>query len=284
MMENNEYINLSRDGISAVRLDIPEIITQDAQQELPIDFLIRTSNDIRLLQGILSLKYGKNMILYRGHESKEYELKSTIMRLFKDSKNLPIHIVTEVEKQALDTFKRTIFKNEWNKYKPAKTAPDLYVMSIGRHLGLPCRLIDVTASLETAIWFAVMNPTYYDKDGELVAIICDKTVITETHGSPFQVKDIVYAHEPFQCDDLNDLPLGEQRRLMQYGGFLFVDNESLLNEQSIIDEHAIILRYTIPWNYKLSLAQSLYKDVYSGIAYQNEIEKIKRVISDRFNL
>jgi hypothetical protein len=97
------------------------------------------------------------------------------------------------------------------------------------------------------------------------------------------VKNIGYAQEPFVSDNLNDLPSGELRRYIQHGRFLFVDNESLLDEQNVIEEHATVLHYTIPWNYKLSLAQSLYKDVYSGIVYQAEIDKINREISGQLN-
>ena len=58
-------------------------------------------------------------------------------------------------------------------------------MSIGRHLGLPCRLIDVTASLETAIWFAVMNPKFYNMDGEIKLIVLDNDKVASTSQSPF---------------------------------------------------------------------------------------------------
>jgi hypothetical protein len=282
-MEDNEDIILSRDRISADQLYIPETITQDAKLELPKDFLIRTPSNIRQLEEFIAHNYRNSIIFYRGHESKEYELKSTIMRLVKDGKNLPVQEVVEAERQALSTFKQTIFKSEWEKHKPSNTDLDLFMMSIGRHLGLSCRLIDVTASLRIAVWFAVMSPTHYDKDGELLVIICDKDKISKTYDSPFLVKNIVYAQEPFVSDNLNDLPSGELRRYIQHGRFLFVDNESLLDEQNVIEEHATVLHYTIPWNYKLSLAQSLYKDVYSGIVYQAEIDKINREISGQLN-
>ena len=149
-------------------------------------------------------------------------------------------------------------------------------MSIGRHLGLPCRLIDVTASLETAIWFAVMNPKFYNVDGEVVLIVLDKNDVFDTNQSPLSTTKLSYAHEPFMADSLNELPLGEQRRFIQYGHFIWVDDSSLLNEEHVISDYAFhIERFTIPWQAKLGLAIELYRDVYSGCAYQSDIAKIK---------
>lgn len=77
-------------------------------------------------------------------------------------------------------------------------------------------------------------------------------------------------------DSLNELPLGEQRRFVQYGHFMWVDDSSLLNEEHIISDHVFHMdRFTIPWQAKLSLAVELYRDVYSGCAYQSDIARIK---------
>lgn len=155
----------------------------------------------------------------------------------------------------------------------------LFEMSIGRHLGLPCRLIDTTLSLETAIWFAVMNPRFYNIDGEVVLIVLDKNKISDTNQSPFKTTRLSYANEPFVADVLDDLPLGEQRRLVQDGRFIWVDDNSLLNEEQVISNSTFhIEHFTIPWQSKLPLAIELFKDVYSGCAYQSDIAKIKRNI------
>ena len=152
-------------------------------------------------------------------------------------------------------------------------------MSIGRHLGLPCSLIDVTASLETAIWFVVMNPQFYSVDGEVVLIVLDKNDISDTNQSPFNAAKLSYAHEPFMADSLNELPLGEQRRFVQCGHFIWVDNNSILNEEQVISNSAFLVEhFTIPWYAKLTLAIDLFRDVYSGCAYQSSIANIKRCI------
>lgn len=176
-------------------------------------------------------------------------------------------------------FLHEVFKKEWLRNKICNSDETLFAMSIGRHLGLPCRLIDVTASLETAIWFAVMNPKFYNVDGEVVLIVLDKNDVSSTNRSPFNASKVSYAHEPFMADYLNELPLGEQRKFVQSGHFMWVDNCSLLNEEQVISDHVFhIDRFTIPWQAKQSLAAELYRDVYRGCAYQSDIASIKRRI------
>lgn len=259
-------------------IDIPK--PQKAITSLPNGFQIRTVSDIRTLQEIVALNYSKGIKLYRGHESKDYKIESTIVRLLRQkNKNCSVQEVCDAEMKVYNSFCYDVFKEEWLNNKLGKSDENLFKMSIGRHLGLPCRLIDVTASLETAVWFAVMNPKYYNVDGEIVLIVLNKDDVIGTSQSPFCATKVSYAHEPFKADSLNDLPLGEQRRFIQNGHFIWVDDNSLLNEQqAIIDSVFHVSRFTIPWQAKLPLAIELYRDVYSGCAYQSDIARIKRCI------
>lgn len=261
-----------------IGIDTPK--PQRAITSLPEGFQIRTMSDIRTLQEVAALNFTKGLRLYRGHESRDYIIESTISRLIKQkNKNCSVHDVLDSEKNGFNLFCRTIFKDEWLNNKLAKSNDDLYKMSIGRHLGLPCRLIDVTASLEVAIWFAVMNPQFYNVDGEVVLIVLDKNDVAGTNSSPFSTAKLSYAHEPFVADSLDDLPLGEQRRFIQHGHFIWVDDNSLLNEQQVIANSAFHTeRFTIPWHAKLPLAIELYRDVYSGCAYQSDISRIKSAL------
>jgi hypothetical protein len=121
-----------------------------------------------------------------------------------------------------------------------------------------------------------MNPQFYNVDGEVVLIVLDKKDVSDTNQSPFNATNFSHAHEPFKADSLNELPLGEQRRFIQYGHFIWVDDNSLLKEEQVISESVFhINRFIIPWQAKLSLAVELYRDVYSGCAYQSDIAKIK---------
>lgn len=261
-------------------LDIDTPCSQKAITSLPDNFQIRTKSDIKMLQEYVAFNYTKGISLYRGHESRDYKIESTIVRHVKGTKKeCSIEDILEAEKKGYKMFCSDVFKAEWLHNKSNKSDYTLFAMSIGRHLGLPCRLIDVTASLETAIWFAVMNPKFYNEDGEVVLIVLDKNNVSDTNQSPFNATKLSYVHEPFMPDSLNELPLGEQRRFVQCGHFIWVDNNSILNEEQVISNSAFhVEHFTIPWYAKLTLAIDLFRDVYSGCAYQSSIANIKRCI------
>lgn len=261
-------------------LDIDTPTPQMAITSLPDNFQIRTMSDIKTLKEFVALNYTKGIRLYRGHESHNYKIESTIVRHIKGKKKeCSAEDILEAEKKGYNLFCRDVFKAEWLHNKSNKSDETLFAMSIGRHLGLPCRLIDVTASLETAIWFAVMNPHFYNVDGEVILIVLDKNDVSGTNQSPFNTTTLSYAHEPFMADSLNELPLGEQRRFVQCGHFIWVDNDSLLNEEQVISNSAFhIERFTIPWYAKFPLAVELFRDVYSACAHQSEIANIKQQI------
>lgn len=261
-------------------LDIDTLMPQKAITSLPDDFRIRTMSDIRTLEEFVALNYTKAIRLYRGHESCDYKIESTIVRHVK-GKNVDCTIqdVLNAETKEFNFFCHDVFKEKWMRNKSDKSDDTLFKMSIGRHLGLPCRLIDVTASLETAIWFAVMNPKFYNTDGEIILIVLDKNNVASTSQSPFYTTKMSYAHEPFVADSLNELPLGEQRRFIQNGHFIWVNDNSLLNEEQVISDIAFrIHHFIIPWQAKLPLATELYRDLYSGCAYESDIANIKRSI------
>lgn len=253
-------------------LDAPK--SQEAITSSPNQ--IKTMSDIKTLMEYVAHNYAKGINLYRGHESSEYKIESTIVRHVKrNKKECSIHDILDAEKKGFNLFCDNVFKKEWLRNKLGKCNEALFMMSIGRHLGLPCRLIDVTASLETAVWFSVMNPQYYNVDGEVILIVLDKDDVAETNFSSINPPKLSYAHEPFVADLLTDLPLGEQRRFVQHGHFIWVDDNSLLNEEMAISDYAFhIEKFTIPRQAKHHLAAELFKDVYSGRAYQADIDKI----------
>lgn len=277
---NNKDLLIEPHPLEGIVLDIDTSCSQKAMTSLPDNFQIRTKSDIKMLQEYVAFNYTKGVSLYRGHESRDYKIESTIVRHVKGTKKeCSIEDILEAEKKGYKMFCSDVFKAEWLHNKSNKSDYTLFAMSIGRHLGLPCRLIDVTASLETAIWFAVMNPQFYNEDGEVVLIVLDKNDVLGTNQSPFKVTKLSYAHEPFIADSLNELPLGEQRRFVQFGHFIWVDNDSLLNEEQVISNSAFhVGRFTIPWHAKLPLVIELFKDAYSGFSHQSAIANIKRHI------
>ena len=273
---NDKDLLIEPHPLEGTVLDIDTPSSQMAIMSLPNN-QIRTMSDIETLKKYVAFKYTKGIRLYRGHESNSYKIESTIVRHVKGkNKDCSVQDVREAELKGYNLFCSDVFKEEWLHKKSNKSNDTLFAMSIGRHLGLPCRLIDVTASLETAIWFAVMNPHFYNVDGEIILIVLDKDDILDTNQSPFKATKLSYAHEPFMTDSLDELPLGEQRRFVQNGHFIWVNDKSLLNEEQAISDYAYHIEcFTIPRKAKLGLAIELYRDVYSGCAYQSDIAKIK---------
>lgn len=279
MEENVKVLFNEQYPVEGMEIDCNISKPQKAITSLPKDFKIKAMSDIRTLQEYVAINYSNRISLYRGHESQNYKLESTIVRLLKNNKKCCVQDVIDAEEKGFKMFCLDVFKEKWLCNKLKNSDETLFKMSIGRHLGLPCRLIDVTASLETAVWFAVMNPKFYNVDGEIVFLVVNKDNIEETSASPFSTNKVSYAQEPFMADSLNDIPLGEQRRYIQCGHFIWVDNNSLLNEQQSISDSAIhITHFTIPREAKIPLATELYRDVYSGCAYQSDIAKIKNCI------
>lgn len=192
-------------SLEGMVLDIDTPKPQKAITSLHDDFRIRTMSDIRTLEVFVALNYTKGISLYRGHESHDYKIESTIVRYAKEKKtDCTILDILDAEKKSYNLFCHDIFKEEWLRNKLKKSDETLFKMSIGRHLGLPCRLIDVTASLETAIWFAVMNPKFYNMDGEIILIVLDSDKVASTSQSPFYSIKMSYAHEPFMTNSLNE--------------------------------------------------------------------------------
>lgn len=261
-------------------VDVPQL--QEAQITLSDGFLIDSMSAVKKLKEFVALNYTNHLNLYRGHESTDYKIESTIARLLKQNNNCSPQDVVKAEQKEYKKFCNEDFKEDWLKYKLSSLDEDMFKMSIGRHLGLPCRLIDVTISLETAIWFAVMNSTYYNQDGEIVLVVLNKDEFVHESQSPFNATKVSYAHEPFGAmDSLDELPLGEQRRFIQHGHFIWVDNNSLLKEQQVIEESALAVRhFIIPKHAKPSLAADLYQDVFSGCAYRSNMVRIKKCIAE----
>ena len=267
---NDKDLFIEPHPLEGTVLDIDTPCSQKAIRSLSDKFQIRTKSDIKMLQEDVAFNYTKGISLYRGHESRDYKIESTIVRHVKGKKKeCSVEDILEAEKNEYNLFRRDVFKTEWLHNKPQKTDEKLFAMSIGRHLGLPCRLIDVTASLETAIWFAVMNPKFHNVDGETILIVLDKKDVSETNQSTFNATKLSYAHEPFMADHLVDLPLGEQRRFVQNGHFIWVDNNSLLNEEQVIKDSVVLVRhFTISWRAKNTLAKELRRDVYKGFIHR----------------
>ncbi len=288
MYKNNTDLNIENlfaksNNLEAIELDIDVPQAQEVKITSVDGFQIDTMSAIQEFRSRIVFNYIGNLILFRGHESKDYKIESTIVRLSKQDNGCSPQDIVNAESKGYKMFCHEVFNDDWLRYKLNSIDEDMFRLSIGRHLGLPCRLIDVTAKLDTAIWFAVKNPEFYNQDGEIILIVLNRDEFSDKSRSPFNVTKMSYSHEIFGAvDSLHDLPLGEQRRFIQNGQFIWVDNNSLLNEQQIIEDSAIAVKhFTIPRDAKKSLANELKRDVFKDSAnhpHESDMERIKKYI------
>ena len=286
-IDDSELFNVQNtvdNSVVGIDVNVPEI--QLANTAWPKDSQITSLSDIKSLEECIAFRFTNGIRLFRGHESKKYNLESTIVRLAKsEMPNYSVQDLLEVELKGYEFFCKNVFREKWLNYKANKTDETLFKMSIGRHLGLPCRLIDVTASLEIAIWFAVNNSKYYNEDGEVILLVLDKNNIDVNEISPFDSNKDSYSHELFGAtDSLCDLPLGERRRFRQNGHFIWTADNSLLNEQQAIETiSSHIVRFTIPAHAKQSLAIELQRDVFIDNTYKSAIEEVTNFMKAEFH-
>ena len=269
------FIDSSETDNATLDIDYSEV--QDAITELPVDFKITTVQDIRILEEYLASKYRKFTFLYRGHESDTYKLESTLVRATKRA-NENYKMICDKEIVACESFNKLVYNESWSKCMLENSNEELFKLSIARHLGMFCRLIDFSASLAVSVLFAVSDPRHYDEQEELIVLVFDKNKFINPTSTSF-TEDVYYYHDSFLCDSFDELPLGEYRRLRQSGHFICVGNEYLLSEEETIKNNAInMMRIPIPSYAKVSLAQCLWRNVYGEYSFQSKIDEINNQI------
>lgn len=219
---------------------------------MKLNMLIDSYNDAKEIRDSLaSYQLHGWHFLYRGHASMGFELVSTIGR------KKPINCdLQESEKLCFGSFKALIksSKQKWLQYKLNSYNEDMFYMSIGRHIGLDCRLLDWTASLETALFFCASDKQYIDDTGCLFVLITKDINVSNASKNPFEIKDFSIIKEDYLIPDnsgFENFPLGMMRRLRQNGFFTI----SRINEKEVpLDElvrgETQILRFAITPNAK----------------------------------
>lgn len=75
-----------------------------------------------MLQEYVAFNYTKGISLYRGHESRDYKIESTIVRYVKEKKtDCTIQDILDAEKKGFNLFCRDVFKEEWLRNKLKKS-------------------------------------------------------------------------------------------------------------------------------------------------------------------
>ena len=241
-------------------------------------------DSLALRSELSSLQMKGYHLLYRGHASNSFELLSMVGRKIPINGNL-----LDSEKRCFQDYKDYIADRSWMQYKVSSYNEDLFYMSIGRHLGLDCRLLDWTARLETALFFASADEGVVHENGHLWIMIYKGSVDdANAKSNPFEIKDVTLIKEAFLAPPnmtMENFPLGEQRRFAQNGFFTIVPTDLLTTPLDHIPLNNMILKKVeITANAKKNILSALSKCYEDYLYKRNSIIEtdIKRINSMYF--
>jgi len=196
--------------------------------------------------------------LYRGHSKLNYKLLSMAGRKGPLDGDL-----LKSERACLKEFRHLAEKENLLDFKVGEYNTDLFYMSVGRHLGLDCRLLDWTASLGTALFFA--SSANEKVDGQLWILLYRGTIDDSfAQMDPFTIDKTVILKENYILPDaasIESQPLGILRRFSQNGFFTLTPTELVttpLDEISTRDFH--LTPIVIDSNAKRDIINNVTKD------------------------
>lgn len=205
-------------------------------------------------------------IFFRGQSSeKEYKLYPQLCRSQKSIEEL-----REIEENIVKCFEEELIKQElseliqeselWEKYKYGR---EWTVRFQYQHLGLPTRLLDWSASHKTALYFAVEDKRYWEKDGQFwIYQSKDEVFYSQEHldylnTSINNISGISFINQP----TVDNPTIGEERRRNQNGIFSVQDLESAIipfEEQKNLK--GILTKIIVDGNSKEQIFEELNED------------------------
>ena len=225
-------------------------------------------------------------LFYRGHGSTNYKLLPSIARKRPFNGNI---LRSEID--CLNDFKSLVELEEWGNFRVQSYDIDMFYMSAGRHMGLDCRLLDWTAKLETAIFFASEGEINKENNGHLW-IMCYHGTVDDSAAklSPFDidvftlVKEATLLPDDFFVNCYN-IPEGVLRRERQNGFFSIMPTDKLytpLNE--IKFDNVYLIPILILASAKKDIISNLPNDYadYLHISSCPEIQKSVTMINSKY--
>jgi hypothetical protein len=221
-------------------------------------------NKISQAASINCIKIPNSFQYYRGHGCCTFKLLSYISRYFSKVESLQEveqKIIYDLKQNTEDANKEEYF------YIPQNSNgldPDWYWLTQAQHLGIPTRLMDWTLSSEIALYFAVSDNSYKNKDGDLWVffIPAEFNIYNKKQNvydiKPFQTDNDLFINIPIQWSNNYETNEPQRNMLSQQGKFFMKTLENSLiplEEQVFYQNH--LLRYKITSNHKDHILKEL---------------------------
>lgn len=200
-----------------------------------------------------------NQFIYRGQSIANWPITSTLYRALKDCNHC-----WNCWNDYQDDFSR--MKSCYTissilRFKPSSENEDLFVLTMLRHMGFPCHLIDWSASLRSAVIFACSDNK--DADGALWILSYSGQISNKPLSiSPFEVGSPILICKEFDFipsnKGLHDLPLGRLRRFRQNGYVSIIPRDYLeTSYENLIEANQTLSKVIIPSKNKETLLNEL---------------------------
>jgi len=205
----------------------------------------------------------RSPFVFRGLSDKEYDLKTSLVRLGGNYKQMEYHLLRNFRKYGqLDGIDSNFSDWKW--------------MTIAQHHGLPTRLLDWTFSPFVALHFLTYDLNKYDKDG---AIWCVDFVKTHDY-LPSSLKDEIrnvnsnvftIGMIESKLNSLSDLenlsneefviffepPSMDSRIVNQYALFSIMNNSNFQIDKFLEKKNDLVFKYIIPKELKWEIRNKL---------------------------
>ena len=200
--------------------------------------------------------------MFRGQSDAIWPIKTTLFRILGntyDKDEIWAHYIECYQK-----FKNYVVSAGVLEYKPINENEDLYILSMARHLGFPCHLLDWSASLRKAVLFACSEST--DIDGALCIMSTTKPLnIYPIEISPFEIDSPLLISKEFDLIPSNkcisDFPLGRLRRFRQNGFMSIIPRKFLSKDfETILDTNYSLSKIHIAARAKANILKYLQKN------------------------